>query len=52
MNSKQQYLACVNCGEVFDSITTAHEHGASDPSGSLGWCGDDGFNIIPESEAF
>jgi hypothetical protein len=49
---EKQYLGCRNCGEVFDSITAAHEHGTADLSGSAGWCGDEGFNIIPESEAF
>lgn len=50
--TEKQYLVCFNCGEAFDSITTAHEHGTADPSGSAGWCGDDGFSIVPESEAF
>jgi hypothetical protein len=52
MGEEKQYLGCRNCGEVFDSITAAHEHGTADLSGSAGWCGDEGFNIIPESEAF
>jgi hypothetical protein len=44
------YLVCNSCGEAFDEIQTAHEHGASDPQ-SKTWCGDDGFVIAPESEA-
>lgn len=47
-----QFLVCINCGEAFDSITPAYEHGTADLSGSAGWCGDMGFNILPESEAF
>jgi hypothetical protein len=46
------FLVCINCGEAFDNITSAYEHGYSDVSGSAGWCGDEGFNIVPESEAF
>ena len=46
------YLACIGCGEAFDSIEAAREHGTSDLSGMAGWCGEDGFNIVPESEAF
>ena len=50
--AEKQYLVCSRCGEAFDNITSAHEHGTADLSGSAGWCGDDGFNILPESEAF
>lgn len=52
MITETQFLVCRNCGEAFDSITFAHEHGTADLSGSAGWCGDEGFNIVPESEAF
>lgn len=46
-------LVCVNCGEAFTDITAAQEHGASNfPGPNPRWCGDEGFNIIPESEAF
>lgn len=51
-NHEKMYLVCICCGEAFDSIQTAHEHGTADLSGSAGWCGDEGFNIVPESEAF
>lgn len=46
------FLVCIRCGEAFDNMTSALQHGPSDPSGSAGWCGDEGFNIVPESEAF
>jgi hypothetical protein len=49
---EKQFLVCIRCGEAFDNITSAHEHGTADLSGSAGWCGDEGFNIVPESEAF
>jgi len=52
LTTEKQVLVCRNCGEAFDSITLAHEHGTADLSGSAGWCGDEGFNILPESEAF
>ena len=51
IQSEKLYLVCDNCGEAFDSIITAQEHGHSDLSGSAGWCGDNGFSIMPESEA-
>jgi hypothetical protein len=50
--TEKMYLVCHCCGEACDSIEAAHEHGNSDPSGTVGWCGEDGFNILPESEAF
>jgi Fe2+ or Zn2+ uptake regulation protein len=51
-HGEKQFLVCRNCGEAFDTITAAHEHGTADLSGCAGWCGDEGFNIVPESEAF
>ena len=48
---EKQYLVCDNCGEAFDDIIPAYEHGTADLSGSAGWCGDNGFSIVPESEA-
>ncbi len=45
------YLVCNGCGEAFDSIEAAQQHGTADLSGSAGWCGEDGFVIQPESEA-
>jgi len=50
MEQEKQYLVCNGCGEAFDDITAAHEHGVSDPQ-SKTWCGDNGFVILPESEA-
>lgn len=48
---EKQMLVCQNCGEAFDDIQAAHDHGVflggMDPS----WCGEDGFAIMPESEA-
>lgn len=47
---EKQMLVCQNCGEAFDDIQAAHDHGVflggMDPS----WCGEDGFAIMPESE--
>ncbi len=45
-------LVCVNCGEAFTDITAAQEHGEFIPGPNPRWCGDEGFNIVPESEAF
>lgn len=44
------YLVCNGCGEAFDSVRFAYEHGTRLPASGV-WCGDDGFNIQPESEA-
>lgn len=49
---EKPYLVCRNCGEAFDDIVNARDHGTADLSGSAGWCGDEGFDIAPESEAF
>lgn len=48
------YLTCRGCGETFREdvhLLIVQEHGNSDPSGSAGWCGEDGFDLVPESEA-
>lgn len=45
------YLVCRGCGEACDTIEIAQEHGASDPN-TKSWCGEGGFDIAPESEAF
>ena len=50
-HTEKMYLVCRGCGEAFDDITVITEHGNSDPSGSAGWCGDEGFDIMPESDA-
>ena len=49
-NDEKQYLVCKGCGEAFDTIDSAHKHGTSDPN-SKSWCGEDGFDLLPESEA-
>ena len=49
---EKQYLVCNGCGEAFDSITAAHEHGEFIPGPDPQWCGEDGFVITDESEAF
>ena len=48
---EKQYLVCNGCGEAFDSITSAHEHGVFIPGPDPSWCGENGFGILPESEA-
>lgn len=41
----KMYLACRQCGEVFDDLTIAHGH--------AGTCGSDqGWDVVTESEAF
>jgi predicted nucleic acid-binding Zn-ribbon protein len=50
--SEKQYLVCIGCGEAFDDITAAHEHGVFIPGPDPSWCGENGFQIVPESEAF
>lgn len=42
--TEKRYLICNNCGEAFDDIDVAAEHGPSNPQ-SMTWCGDDGFVI-------
>jgi len=49
--TEKLYLVCIGCGEAFDNITAAHEHGVFIPGPDPSWCGEDGFNIMPESEA-
>lgn len=49
-NTEKMYLVCKNCGEAFDTIETAHEHGTVNPQSQV-WCGEDGFDLLPESEA-
>jgi hypothetical protein len=48
---EKQYLVCNGCGEAFDSITAAHEHGVFIAGPDPTWCGENGFAILPESEA-
>ena len=48
---EKQYLVCNGCGEAFDNITAAHEHGVFIPGPDPSWCGEVGFDIVPESEA-
>jgi hypothetical protein len=49
---EKQFLVCRGCGEAFDNITSAHEHGEFIPGPDPSWCGEAGFDIAPESEAF
>ena len=49
---EKQYLVCVGCGEAFEDITSAHQHGVFIPGPDPSWCGENGFQIVPESEAF
>lgn len=45
-------LACRGCGEAFDDLTAARDHGTSNLSGRSYWCGEDGFDLGPRSEVF
>lgn len=45
------FLVCESCGEAFESIAAAHEHGVFIPGPDPSWCGENGFLILPESEA-
>jgi hypothetical protein len=49
---EKRFLVCRGCGEACDGIISATEHGVSDVSGCGGWCGEEGFDIVPESEAY
>lgn len=49
---EKQCLVCINCGEAFDNLSAAHEHGVFIPGADPRWCGEEGFSIVPESEAF
>ena len=43
--SPKMYVACRQCGEVFDDLTIAHDH--------TGTCGSDqGWDVVTEDEAF
>ena len=48
---EKQFLVCRGCGEAFDNITAAYEHGVYIPGPDNSWCGEEGFVIAPESEA-
>ena len=48
---EKMYLVCINCGEAFDGITAAHEHGVFIPGADPHWCGEEGFNLVPEEDA-
>lgn len=42
---EKMYVACRQCGEVFDDLTIAHGH--------AGTCGSDqGWDVVTEGEAF
>ena len=48
---EKMFLVCKNCGEAFDTIETAHQHGTFIAGPDPSWCGEDGFDLLPESEA-
>lgn len=48
---ERMYLVCKGCGEAFDNMQSAHEHGTFIPGPDPSWCGEDGFDMVPESEA-
>lgn len=48
---EKMYLVCKGCGEAFDSIPGAHEHGVFIAGPDPTWCGENGFDLVPESEA-
>jgi hypothetical protein len=50
ISGEKMYLVCKNCGEAFDDMQFALEHGTSDPQSGV-WCGESGFDMMPESEA-
>lgn len=45
------YLVCRGCGEAFDHIIPAQEHGTYIPGPDPQWCGEAGFDIVPEEDA-
>lgn len=51
-NAEKMFLVCKNCGEAFDTLQTAHEHGTFISGPDPSWCGEDGFDLVPESDAF
>lgn len=48
-DNQRPMLVCRGCGEAFDHLVHAQEHGAV-VSGT-DWCGDDGFDILSVTEA-
>jgi len=49
---EKQFLVCRGCGQAYDSLTAAHEHGASNfPGPNPLWCGENGFDIVSEEDA-
>jgi len=46
------FLVCRGCGEAFDNLNFARDHGTFIPGPDPSWCGEAGFDIVPESEAF
>ena len=45
------YLVCRGCGEAFDSLGFAQAHGTFIPGPDPSWCGEAGFDIVPEEDA-
>jgi hypothetical protein len=48
---EKPYLVCRGCGEAFDEVQPARDHGTFIPGPDPSWCGEAGFDIVPESEA-
>ncbi len=46
---EKMYLVCKGCGEAFDSISAAHEHGVFIAGADPTWCGEDGFDLVPRA---
>lgn len=51
VDEEKPYLVCRGCGEAFDDLTAAHQHGTFIAGPDPSWCGEAGFDIVPESEA-
>lgn len=49
--ARKPYLVCRGCGEAFDSLLFARDHGVFIPGLNPAWCGEAGFDIVPEEEA-
>lgn len=51
-NDEQYYLVCRGCGNVSDSMESALTHYTVGASSDSGTCADEGYDMLPESEAF
>jgi hypothetical protein len=48
---EKPYLVCKGCGESFDDLIAARDHGTFIAGADPTWCGEEGFDLVPESEA-